>query len=223
MPTGPKVRSNTNSSQLSRRVSSAGRNRVRTSGRLGARHDSRRQHHPYDIDRHHQLRSPSLASAAVAIVPGYGQLDLTIAIPSFGWNGLVERFGEPVYKIAFSIVALAGFALIVYGYGKLYATPGKNPEIWSPPNAMRHASMLLMLPALIAETGLLSFISRHHLDAPDGRSPLKEVAIKETTMHRRLVVTYRESSYLMPAARMLIELLQDAAPNGKSRGGKFSG
>ena len=64
-------------------------------------------------------------------------------------RGLVERFGEPVYKIAFSIVALAGFALIVYGYGKLYATPGKNPEIWSPPNAMRHASMLLMLPAFV--------------------------------------------------------------------------
>lgn len=64
-------------------------------------------------------------------------------------RGLVGRFGEPVYKIAFSIVALAGFALIVYGYGKLYATPGKNPEIWAPPNAMRHAAMLLMLPAFV--------------------------------------------------------------------------
>ncbi len=64
-------------------------------------------------------------------------------------RGLVERFGEPAYKIAFSIVSLAAFALIVYGYGKLAATPGKNPEIWSPPQAMRHAAMLLMLPAFI--------------------------------------------------------------------------
>jgi DNA-binding transcriptional LysR family regulator len=90
------------------------------------------------------------------------------------------------------------------------------------PRVQVESTMLLMLPALIAETGLLSFISRHHLDAPDGRSPLKEVAIKETTMHRRLVVTYRESSYLMPAARLLIELFQDAARHGEGRAGKSS-
>ena len=90
------------------------------------------------------------------------------------------------------------------------------------PRVQVESTMLLMLPALIAETGLLSFISRHHLDAPDGRSPLKEVAIKETTMHRRLVVTYRESSYLMPAARLLIELFQDAARHGDGRGSKLS-
>lgn len=90
------------------------------------------------------------------------------------------------------------------------------------PRVQVESTMLLMLPALIAETGLLSFISRHHLDAADGRSPLKEVAIKETTMHRRLVVTYRESSYLMPAARMLIGLFQDAARNGDSRAGQFA-
>lgn len=88
------------------------------------------------------------------------------------------------------------------------------------PKVQVESTMLLMLPALIAETGLLSFISRHHLDATDSRSPLKEVAIKETTMHRRLVVTHRESSYLMPAARMLIALLQDAARSSKGEAGK---
>lgn len=70
--------------------------------------------------------------------------------------------------------------------------------------------MLLMLPALIAETGLLSFISRHHLEPSEGRSPLREVPLKDTTMRRRLVVTYRESSYLLPAAQMLIALLREA-------------
>ena len=83
------------------------------------------------------------------------------------------------------------------------------------PQVQVESTMLLMLPALIAETGLLSFISRHHLGAADGRSPLKEVAIKETTMHRRLVVAHRDSSYLMPAARLLIALLQDAALHGE--------
>jgi len=33
-------------------------------------------------------------------------------------------------------------------------------------------------------------------------------------MLRRLVVTYRQSSYLSPAARMLIALLQEAARDG---------
>lgn len=78
------------------------------------------------------------------------------------------------------------------------------------PRVQVESSMLLMLPALIAETGLLSFISRHHLEPPEARSPLREVPLKETTMRRRLVVTYRESSYLMPAAQLLISLLREA-------------
>jgi DNA-binding transcriptional LysR family regulator len=40
---------------------------------------------------------------------------------------------------------------------------------------------------------------------------LKEVPLKETTMHRRLVVAYRENSYVPPAARLLITLLADAS------------
>jgi len=78
------------------------------------------------------------------------------------------------------------------------------------PQVQVESSMLLMLPALIAETGLLSFISRHHLDESDKRSPLKEVPLKETTMRRRLVVTHREGSYLLPATQMLISLLREA-------------
>jgi DNA-binding transcriptional LysR family regulator len=69
------------------------------------------------------------------------------------------------------------------------------------------SSMLLMLPALIAETGLLSFISRHHLEEKVLRLPLREVALKETTMLRRLVITHRSNAYLTPASRRLMELL----------------
>lgn len=83
------------------------------------------------------------------------------------------------------------------------------------PRVQVESTMLLTLPALIAETGLLSFISRHHLDPSDARSPLREVPLKETTMRRRLVVTHRDGSYLLPAARLLISLLSDA---GRLRG-----
>lgn len=71
------------------------------------------------------------------------------------------------------------------------------------------STMLLMLPTLIAETGLLSFISRHHLDARPGKSGLKEVPIREVTMRRRLVVTYRDKSFLSPAAARLIALFAE--------------
>lgn len=60
-------------------------------------------------------------------------------------RSLAERMGEAPYKIVFSVISAVGLALIVYGYGKLHATPGKNPVIWVPPAGMRHATMLLML------------------------------------------------------------------------------
>ena len=78
------------------------------------------------------------------------------------------------------------------------------------PRVQVESTMLLMLPTLIAETGLLSFISRHHLEGKQGGTKLKEVPLKETTMRRRLVVTHRANSYLSPAATRLITLLSHA-------------
>ena len=75
------------------------------------------------------------------------------------------------------------------------------------PQVLVESSMLLSLPNLIAETGLLSFISRLHLESSNQDLRLKEIPIAETNMRRRLVVTYGENSYLPPAARRLIELL----------------
>lgn len=63
-------------------------------------------------------------------------------------KGLVNRYGENAYKIGFSIVSLIGFAVIVLGYHKLQVMPGKNPVLWEPPPAMRHATFLLMLASM---------------------------------------------------------------------------
>lgn len=63
--------------------------------------------------------------------------------------GLVSRFGETTYKVAFSVLSLAALAIIVLGYHKLQLHPGKNPVIWSPPIWTRHITLLLMLPAMI--------------------------------------------------------------------------
>lgn len=64
-------------------------------------------------------------------------------------NGLVERFGTAAYKGIFTAVSLLGLFLIVKGYGKLQVMPGKNPDLWYPPIGMRHATLALMLPAMI--------------------------------------------------------------------------
>jgi DNA-binding transcriptional LysR family regulator len=79
------------------------------------------------------------------------------------------------------------------------------------PRVQVETTMLLMLPALIVQTGLLSFISRHHLEGKARIPGLKEVPVSGAAMRRRLVVTYRANSFLSPVARRLIELFAQSA------------
>ncbi|MBU3651963.1 MAG: LysR family transcriptional regulator [Limnohabitans sp.] len=74
------------------------------------------------------------------------------------------------------------------------------------PHVQVETTSLLMLPALIEQTGLLSFISRHHLQGPSRIKGLKEVPVRGATMKRRIVVTYRENSFQSPISRRLVEL-----------------
>ena len=77
------------------------------------------------------------------------------------------------------------------------------------PQVQVETTMLLMLPTLIVETGLLSFVSRHHLVGRAKGWGLKEVPVQGAAMRRRLVVTHRTNSYLSPAARRLVELFAE--------------
>lgn len=82
------------------------------------------------------------------------------------------------------------------------------------PRVQVETTMLLMLPTLIVQTGLLSFISRHHLEGRTRITGLKEVPVKGAAMRRRLVVTYRANSFLSPAARRLLELFEQSSAQG---------
>jgi uncharacterized membrane protein len=64
-------------------------------------------------------------------------------------NGLVKSYGEGPYKGVFSLIALVGLALIVYGYHKVQVMPGKNPVLWTPPVWGRHLTLTLMLPVFV--------------------------------------------------------------------------
>jgi uncharacterized membrane protein len=60
---------------------------------------------------------------------------------------LRERFGENGYKIGYAVLSLAGLALVVKGYGD-YRASG-FVEVWTPPRALAHVSLLLMLPVFV--------------------------------------------------------------------------
>src|SRR6201991_3341077 len=55
--------------------------------------------------------------------------------------------GEGTYKTVYSLVSLAGLALIVWGFAHYRATGWIH--IWYPPTAFRHITVGLMLPAVI--------------------------------------------------------------------------
>jgi len=60
---------------------------------------------------------------------------------------LVKAMGESGYKIMYMLVSLAGLALIVWGFAH-YRASGWI-EVWSPPRALKHLNIALMLPAVI--------------------------------------------------------------------------
>ncbi len=59
----------------------------------------------------------------------------------------IAGMGEGTYKIFYSLVSLAGLALIVWGFGHYRATGWI--DVWSPPKALKHINVALMLPAVI--------------------------------------------------------------------------
>ena len=61
---------------------------------------------------------------------------------------LIERLGDGRYKLAYSLLSLAGILLISYGFG-LYRREGWIP-VWSPPVWTRHLSLLLTWAAFVA-------------------------------------------------------------------------
>ena len=58
-----------------------------------------------------------------------------------------DSLGEQAYKGLYSLVSIAGFILIIWGYGM--ARADGSPLIWDPPHWMRHLVMLLMLPVFV--------------------------------------------------------------------------
>ena len=60
---------------------------------------------------------------------------------------VIASSGEGGYKIGYSLVSALGLVLIVWGFAHYRATG--MWEVWTPPTALKHLAVALMLPAVI--------------------------------------------------------------------------
>lgn len=156
-----------------------------------------------------------------------GDLDLLVATegaPEAGWTSRVlaedsivvaaaER--HPVFKSSPTLKDLCAWSWALQPSGlptRDWLDHTFDRHRLQRPHVRVEATSLMALPALIVQTGLLSFISRHHLQGSARIRGLKEVPVKGATMRRRLVLTHRTEGYVSPAALRLMELLVNRAP-----------
>ena len=68
----------------------------------------------------------------------------SISIVSEPWrDARASAMGEGAWKGLYTLVSIAGFVLLIYGYGLARQEP---VVLYTPPAALRHLAMLLMLP-----------------------------------------------------------------------------
>jgi len=72
---------------------------------------------------------------------------------------IIASAGEGGYKIGYALVSAAGLALIAWGFAQYRATGWI--DVWTPPTALKHITVALMLPAVILVVA--SYIRGPHL------------------------------------------------------------
>lgn len=71
----------------------------------------------------------------------------SVSIVAPGWrDAQAARLGEMGWKGVYTVLAVVGFALLVYGYGQARQAP---VVLYTPPLALRHVALLLMLPVFV--------------------------------------------------------------------------
>ena len=165
-----------------------------------------------------------------------GELDLTVSTESTSEAGFVSKVvAQDAVVVAVNsqhpLLCRRGLKIRdLVGHKWVLQPPGAPTRQWLDhtfdqhglprPHVQIEANLLLLLPPLIAETGLLSFLSRQHLRPLQQEAGLEELPLRETTMRRRLVVTYRENGYFSAAAKrlqaLLLQIGQTVFREGKS-------
>jgi DNA-binding transcriptional LysR family regulator len=149
-----------------------------------------------------------------------GELDVVVSFSAHHEEGMASHDiledevvvaasrNHPIFRKRVTLAAMLD-------YGWVLAGPGVATRDWidhafttrglQAPSVKIETNLILLLPPLIEQSNLLTFVSRRHIAA--GR--LREVPSKDTTMKRRFAVTYRKDSYISPASLRLVELLRE--------------
>ena len=84
----------------------------------------------------------------------------------------IARMGAGAWKGAYSVVSLAGLALIVWGYGLARAVP---VDLWAPPVWTRHLSSLLNVVAFVLLAA--AYVPRNRIRAATGHPMVAGTAL----------------------------------------------
>ncbi len=90
-------------------------------------------------------------------------------------NALKARMGEGPYKGVYSLISLAGLALMIWGFWTVSSDPAASSVVYEPAPWARHVTMLLVL---------LGFIS---LSGFHGKGYLKQLAA-QSLFHRHFAL-----------------------------------
>jgi uncharacterized membrane protein len=71
----------------------------------------------------------------------------SVRVVADGWRTqMLQKFGEVAYKGSYTVLSLLGLALVIWGFGLARENP---VQLWVPPIALRHLSLLLTLVAFV--------------------------------------------------------------------------
>jgi uncharacterized membrane protein len=84
-----------------------------------------------------------MAYLILGLVVFLGLHSVSIVAPSWR-DATAARMGERAWKGVYSLISIASFVLLIYGYGLARTDPA---TLYAPPPQMRWATVLLMLPA----------------------------------------------------------------------------
>ena len=117
-------------------------------------------------NRRHQLPPIHVTLLVAGLLIFLGVHSLRLFAPAWRERTLA-RLGEPAYKGLYSLISLAGFALIVWGYGQTRYAP---LVLWTPPTGLRHLAALLTLGAFVLFAA--AYVPRNRLKARWGHPML---------------------------------------------------
>ncbi|MFK3796258.1 MULTISPECIES: LysR family transcriptional regulator [unclassified Pseudomonas] len=125
---------------------------------------------------------------------------------------VIASRNHPIFNAPFQMSDLCNYRWVL-------PPPGVSSRIWVDEAFARHnlplpvvqieANSISLLPRLIAQTSLLSFIARETLEYGKNMQYLREVPLDNTTMTRTLCVILRREGYLSPAAHAMAQMLRD--------------